>query len=241
MTETSERVTDFEAYLAERDLTHDAYQAMPEEMRQYIWETWQCEYKIIAPLPADTESEKELETEAPATAVVSSAQALPRQAAPHRREVDWLPAMTLACAVLMVVLAVILFAMRPKTLAGPPVEGLNPQSSDSSPVSIQPAVNAPGASQAGWQVVARADRQSSASLPFTIAGPKWRITWNTRPAATGAGDFILNVKQPGGKTLDRAAHISGEAEGEMVLRGAGSYTLEILSGQVYQVKVFDFR
>src|SRR5689334_19655232 len=137
MTETSEHVTDFEEYLAERDLTHNAYQAMPEEMRQYIWETWQCEHKIIAPLPAGTETEKEPETETPPTAVVSAAAALPRQSSPRRPEVDWLPALTFACAVLMVVLAVILFTMRPKTLNGPPVGGVNPQASDSSPADIQ--------------------------------------------------------------------------------------------------------
>src|ERR1051325_206050 len=163
MTETSEHVADFEAYLTERDLTPDAYQAMPEEMRQYIWETWQCEHKIIAPLPAAADDEDKAASEAPAasTAVVSVPQAAQHQAVARQSQVDWLTRLTFACALLMVVLSVILFTNRPKAPAGPPVVDLSPTvTAPDNSASIQPAVNGPSGSPTVWQVVGRADQQS---------------------------------------------------------------------------------
>ena len=236
MAETQEPVApvaDFEAYLAERNLTLEEHQALPEEMRQYIWEAWQWEHHVIAPLSEDAEEESP--TESPHSAIVFE-QELSQASPVLHPSLATLPIVILGGVLVLVTLTAILLGFRSKRSSAP--ESAPTSANPPSTVAL-PAVT--GSARPGWQIVGKAERQAVASLPVTVIGPKWRILWNTRQGDRGTGDFNLLIKRSDGRIVDQNVHIAGEGEGELVLRDPGEYKLEITASEIYQVKVFDFR
>src|SRR5262245_37874045 len=109
MAETTEPVADFKAYLAETNLTPEEHQALPEEVRQYIWEAWQWEHQVIAPLSTDTEEVSE--TAVPDSAIVFDQESPFSNPVPQPSLIS-LPMIILGCALIFVTLTAIVLSFR---------------------------------------------------------------------------------------------------------------------------------
>jgi hypothetical protein len=229
MSNTSENIPDFEAFLRDRGLTLTDYAALSEEKQQYLQETWHLEQHImsdgVVKRPADP---------LPSSPSLSNQQ----QQAGLNQTVLWV---FLGCFAILVLS--LLIPGRIKT-SGP--SGGATDSSKSNPSFGQaPGVPAQSSTAAApdWHEVGRIGGKGVQRVPeFTISGPKWRIVWATRPdVGQKPDDFIITVRRPNDETATPAAHVRGESEGETVLRGTGTCYLEIVSSQSYLVKVYDFR
>jgi hypothetical protein len=221
MTDTADNALDFDAYLVGRGITHADYEQMPEELRRYLLESWQFEHHISAPPVMERPPEQ---AAGPGKAIPSA---------------GWgrLPARLLpACLVLLVVTVGSLAITRTRRA---PFAGTGSASVEAVPMPA--AIQPQAAIQAGWTLVGRTGGSGTQKMaPFTVAGSKWRIAWMTRPSAeAGAADFLITVQRPDGSTVGPAAHTLGENEGEIVLRGAGAYVLEVSSRQKYLIRVYD--
>jgi hypothetical protein len=71
---------------------------------------------------------------------------------------------------------------------------------------------------------------------FTIKGREWRISWETK----GSGHFGLFVHGEDGRPLDLVANIIGSGSETTIMRGAGTYYLDITTSQPYTIKVEDY-
>jgi hypothetical protein len=71
---------------------------------------------------------------------------------------------------------------------------------------------------------------------FTIKGREWRISWETK----GKGHFGIFVHGEEGRPLDLVANIIGSGSESSIMRGAGTYNLDITTLQPYTIKVEDY-
>jgi hypothetical protein len=75
---------------------------------------------------------------------------------------------------------------------------------------------------------------------FTIKGDEWRISWDTKPGKHGDMNFQIYVYNASGGLENVAANVIGKDNESTIMRGSGSYYLQINSGQPYTIKVEDW-
>lgn len=210
---------DFESYLAGRGITRDAYEALPDEKRRYLVETWQWEQRVVSPPP--------------------TARNLPEAstdllASPARLRPLWVA----AAACVLLVAAVTILGNRQRS--GGAEAGREP-TARTARSTTPPPTETPGLGT--WMVVAQAQGRTGTTTPaFGILGPKWRVIWSTKPApGRPEGSFEVHLDQPGGPPERPAVSFFGAGEGSMTLRGGGNRVLRVVTDQSYQVKVLDYR
>ncbi len=243
MPETAREPQNFMAFLADRSITPDAYSRMPEEMREYLRETWQLENHIPAEPAGQRASGRSEQTAEPSPWADLTA----------NRGIMWVAT---ACLVLVLIAIILPAVLRPAGSSSnpPPARpAIAPQPSvaaaPTTPSPTAPPIAAPAPvstlppPDTAWQQVARAGGSGTQRTAlFPISGPKWRITWMTRPAAGKAPDDLhVNVYRADGSPVGPAALVRGESEGEAVLRGRGTFQVAVSSGQSYLIRIFDYR
>jgi hypothetical protein len=72
---------------------------------------------------------------------------------------------------------------------------------------------------------------------FSIPSNEWRITWVTQPGQYGAMNFQIYVYSADGILKDVAANVIGKDEDSTIMRGSGSYYLDINTAQPYVIKI----
>ena len=75
---------------------------------------------------------------------------------------------------------------------------------------------------------------------FTV-GREWKIRWLTEPGQIGDSNFAITVYDANGNYSALAANVIGANRDESIYHQAGTYYLEIMSGQPYIIEVWDKR
>lgn len=74
---------------------------------------------------------------------------------------------------------------------------------------------------------------------FTVSGSEWKIVWATDQGKYGPMAFQIYVYSASGELLTLAANVSGKNEDYSVMRGSGTYYLEINTAQPYTIVILD--
>ena len=136
-------------------------------------------------------------------------------------------------------------AIRPGSRSGPsPTDSIGASSPPSIPPGgtvFPPSTPAATLPVATWHKVVKfkgAGTHGTAS--FSIRGNQWRVTWATRPPATGRPAFKVDAKTDNGRFQTTIANPTGAAQDSVVYKGAGDYSLTINASQPYLVFVEDY-
>jgi hypothetical protein len=78
---------------------------------------------------------------------------------------------------------------------------------------------------------------------FTVQNHEWKITWRTsKEAFPGAGILQAFLNTPSGEMKELPINQIGAGSGDTIMRGAGSYYLEVSSANMtWEISVYDFR
>ncbi len=72
---------------------------------------------------------------------------------------------------------------------------------------------------------------------FHVPSKEWKISWDTKPGEYGDMNFIVNLHDADGNTVDLVANTIGANNESTIMRGAGDYYLEINTAQPYKIYV----
>lgn len=94
---------------------------------------------------------------------------------------------------------------------------------------------------ATWHTVLEVSGKSiKQSETFTITGDEWRISWSAKTRGRGSDIFQIYVYNADGSLKGVAANVQGADDDATIMRGAGTYYLEILNtAQPYGIVVED--
>ncbi len=110
------------------------------------------------------------------------------------------------------------------------------------PQAPAPSAASPAAPAATWQRIASWTGSGIKTTESFTVGPEWKIVWSTQPGQYGAANFQIYVSEAGtGAPADVAANIIGAGSDESYVHHAGTYYLEMNSGQPWAVEVWDKR
>jgi len=87
------------------------------------------------------------------------------------------------------------------------------------------------------QVIAFQGSSTKNTETFHISSNEWRINWNTTPSQYGDSNFIITIMDSNNAPMGGVANVIGEGNDTNYEHGAGDYSLQILSGQSYQITI----